>query len=269
MKGVMICVLLLALVAGPMFGESHGKDVRGEEVTYEADGVTLKGYVAWDAAVMGKRPGVLIVHEWWGHNEYVRNRARMLAEMGYTALALDMYGEGKVAAHPGDAQTFAMEVMSNMDAGVARFEAARKLLQSRETTDPERIAAIGYCFGGSVVLHMARIGTDLDGVASFHGGLGAKAPAKAGTVKARVLVANGGADPMVTAEQIDAFRREMEEAGVDLTFISYPGALHAFTNPEATELGKKFEMPIAYDHDADVASWAELEKFLDEVFGEK
>ena len=144
-------------------------DVAGENITYNSDGTQLEGYIAYDKSKEGKRPGVLVVHEWWGHNDYARKRADDLAKLGYTALAVDMYGEGKTANHPADAEKFMMEVFNNMSVGEARFNAALELLKQQPTVDPEKIAAIGYCFGGAVVLHMARIGTDLDAVVSFHG----------------------------------------------------------------------------------------------------
>jgi dienelactone hydrolase len=228
----------------------------GEEVTYSADGTTLKGYIARPAKAGGKYPGVLVVHEWWGNNDYTRKRADMLAELGYVALALDMYGNGKTADHPKEAGALSGEARKNMDVSEKRFGAARALLARQPDVDARRIAAIGYCFGGSVVLEMARRGQDLVGVVSFHGSLGTQTPAKRGVVKARVLVLNGAAD---------AFKKEMQAAGVTYTFIDYPGAVHAFTNPAATENGKKFNLPLAYDADADKKSWAEMQRFLQTV----
>jgi dienelactone hydrolase len=253
--------------AAPAGAGEEVDGVRVQEVSYTADGVTLKGYLAHDAKVAGPRPGVLVVHEWWGHNDYTRKRARMLAAMGYTALAVDMYGDGKQAAHPEDAQKFMMEVMSNMPIAVARFEAAKKLLSEQPTVDVQKIAAIGYCFGGAVVLHMARTGMDLDGVASFHGNLATQAPAKPGAVKAKIFVAHGADDGFIPAAQIDAFKKEMADAGADLSFVAYPGAKHGFTNPAATENGEKFKIPLAYNAEADQKSWTELEGFLKKVFG--
>lgn len=243
--------------------------VKGEEVTYEADGVKLKGYIAWDEAIKGERPGVLVVHEWWGHNEYARKRARMLASLGYTALAVDMYGDGKQAKHPDDAKKFMMEVFDNMPDGEKRFVAAEKFLDEHVTTKPEKTAAVGYCFGGAVVLHMARKGADLAAVASFHGNLSTKAPAKKGDIKGTILVANGEADPMVDEAQIEGFKKEMEAAEVKMRFVSYPDAKHAFTNPDATQLGKEFELPLAYDKSADEQSWEELRMFLNSAFAAK
>jgi dienelactone hydrolase len=225
----------------------------------------MKGYLAFDKNMKGARPGVLIVHEWWGHNEYVRTRARMLAEMGYTAFALDMYGDGRQADHPDDAGKFASEVMKNASLGESRFNAALEYLKKQKTIDPEKIAAIGYCFGGGVVLHMARQGAELKGVASFHGSLATTKPAEPGMIKAKILVLNGDADKFTTPEQIEAFKKEMTNARADFVFISYPGAMHSFTNPAADIYAKKFNMPVAYNAEADKHSGDELEKFLAEV----
>lgn len=267
-KRALVLVALVALLCTTAFAGESSSSIRGEEVEYEVGDAKLTGFIAWDENVKGARPGGLIVHEWWGHNDYVRKRAKMLAEMGYTAFALDMYGDGKYAEHPGDAQKFMMEVLSNMDVGVARFEAAKKLLEEHATTDSEQTAAIGYCFGGAVVLHMARIGADLDAVASFHGTLSTQSPAQKGAVKARLLVEHGAADPFIPAAQVEAFKKEMADAEADMTFHAYEGAKHAFTNPEATSYGEKFGLPLEYDEEADKKSWSELGIFLAEVFGD-
>ncbi len=190
----------------------------------------------------------------------------MLAELGYTALAVDMYGKGKTADHPKDAGAFAGEVRKNMNMASARFEAAKNLLSMHKTTDGNRIAAIGYCFGGGIVLEMARRGMDLDAVVSFHGGLGTQSPAQSGMVKAKVLVCNGEADPFVKAEEVTAFKKEMKNAEVDFEFKSYPGAKHAFTNPAADENGKKFNIPLAYNEAADKQSWSDMQTFLKQAF---
>ena len=241
-------------------------DIRAEAVEYTAGEVTLKGYLAYDANVEGRRPGVLVVHEWWGHNEYARRRARMLAELGYTALAVDMYGDGKTADHPDEAGAFVQEVVSNMDAGQARFEAAMEVLTNHTTTDPERLAAIGYCFGGAVVLHMARRGLDLDGVVSFHGALATEEPAQHGAVTARILVLHGAADEFVPQDVVEGFKQEMEAAGVMYEFIAYEGATHSFTSPEADSLGAAFELPLAYNADADAQSWEAMQNFFKTIF---
>jgi len=237
-----------------------------EEVEYSAGDATLKGFFAYDDAIKGKRPGVLVVHEWWGHNAYARKRAEMLAGMGYTALAVDMYGDGKTAEHPEDAGKFAGAVKKNLPLMQQRFEAGLNTLLSHPTVDQSKTAAIGYCFGGGVVLEMARQGLDIAGVASFHGSLVGSSKAEKGKVKAQIMVANGAADPMTKPEDIEAFKAEMDAAGVNYRFFNYPGAKHSFTNPDANELGEKFKLPLAYDPEADQASWTELEKFLREIF---
>jgi dienelactone hydrolase len=239
--------------------------VKGQDVEYTADGVTMKGYLAYDSAKKGKRPGVLVVHEWWGLNDYVRERAQKLAGLGYTALAVDMYGEGKTATHPDDAGKFSSELMKNFDSAKARFTAAEDFLKKQPTVDPDRIAAVGYCFGGGVVLNMARQGADLKAAASFHGNLTAIKPAEPGMVKAKIRVYHGADDKFIPAELVEAFKKEMTDAGVDFKFIAYPGAVHSFTNPEATGYGKKFNLPLAYNKKADKESWADMKKFLAET----
>jgi dienelactone hydrolase len=226
----------------------------------------MKGYLAFDENIKGTRPGVLVVHEWWGLNDYARKRARMLAGLGYTALALDMYGNGEVVVRPTDAQKFSSELMKDFPVAKARFLAGLKLLKKQPTVDPAKIAAIGYCFGGGIVLNMARQGVDLKGVGSFHGSLVPVQPIRLGVVKARILVLNGDADQFTTPEQIAAFKKEMEAAKVDYRFISYPNAMHSFTNPDADKIAKKFNMPIGYNAEADRRSWEEMQRFLNEIF---
>lgn len=246
--------------------DADSPEIKGEEITYEADGVTMKGYIAYDASSKEKRPGVLVVHEWWGHNEHSRRSAMKLAELGYVALAVDMYGDGKQAEHPDDAMKFSGAVMQNFDGAKDRFNAAIATLNANPMVDAEKTAAIGYCFGGGIVLNMARQGADLDAVASFHGSLGAVQPAEPGTVQAKLLVMNGEDDPFVGEEAIAAFKAEMDAAGADMEFVNYPEAVHAFTNPAATEMGQKFELPLAYNQKADEASWAKMTEFLKSVF---
>lgn len=258
-----LCLGLLLFLGGALSAQAA---IIAKEVEYKANGTAMKGYLAYDDKIEGKRPGVLVVHEWWGLNEYSRKRARMLAELGYTALALDMYGDGKQAHHPEEANKFSSELMKNQDAAKARFEAAHALLAKQDTVDPKRIAAIGYCFGGTVVLEMARSGAELNSVVSFHGNLGTTTPAKPGAVKAKVLVLTGADDPFVPAEQVERFKKEMDAASVNYKLVVYPGAKHGFTNPDATEFGKKFKIPLEYDKAADEASWKEMQVFFDEQF---
>jgi len=228
--------------------------------------MVLKGYLAYDDSIKTKRPGILVVHEWWGHNEYARKRARMLAELGYTAFAVDMYGEGKQAKHPDDAGKFSTEVRQNMEMGKARFLAALKILKQHNSTNPEYIAGIGYCFGGAVVLEMARAGVDLDGVASFHGSLDTSSPAQRGAIKARLFIANGEIDPFISQEKIELFKKEMDNAKVDYQFSSYPDAKHSFTNPDADIYGKKFNLPLQYNKKADQQSWSDMQSFFKKIF---
>ena len=206
--------------------------------------------------------GVIVVHEWWGLNQYAKDRARMLAEAGYTAIAVDMYGHGKVAEHPSDAQGFMEAAMADPDKVNARFNAAKDILKQQNTVDPDRVFAMGYCFGGAVVLNQARLGNDLAGVASFHGSLGSKVQAQPGDITAKILVAHGGADPFVPVEQVTGFIQEMVTAGADFQFVNYPGAKHSFTNPGADEKGEKYDLPLAYDKKADSDSWDAFLEFI-------
>jgi dienelactone hydrolase len=265
MKRIMVVIAVLFATSALLAGASEARIV-GKTVTYRAGGVSMNGFLAWDTDIQGPRPGVLVVHEWWGLNDYARKRARMLAEMGYTALAVDLYGGGRRAAHPDEAGRFSSELMKNFDAAKARFMAALEFLKGQETVDPGRIAAIGYCFGGGIVLNMARQGVDLKGVASFHGSLAAVEPAKPGEIKARILVLHGADDKFTTPEQFEAFKQEMKTAGADYRVIVYPGAMHSFTNPDADRYAKKYKMPLGYNAGADRESWAELAMFLAELF---
>jgi len=241
--------------------------IQTREIQYKQGDVQLNGYIAFDDGIEGKRPGVLIIHEWWGHNAYVRKRAEMLAGLGYTAMAVDMYGDGKVADHPDTAGEFSSAVMKDIHgAGKLRFLAALEVLKQQPTVDRDRIAAIGYCFGGGIVLNMARMGFDLDGVVSFHGSLGARVTANPGNIKARILVCHGADDPFVSSEQVAAFKEEMDGLGVDYQINAYPGAVHGFTNPDADANGAKFGLPLAYHEKADKESWQAMQDFFDRIF---
>lgn len=251
-----------------LFVFDAGAEIVSREVSYTAGDTVMKGLVAYDDSIQGKRPGILVVHEWWGHNEYARKRAHMLAELGYTALAIDMYGDGKTADHPEDAGKFSNAVGGNPQLAKARFDAALATLKQQPGVDKDSIAAIGYCFGGSIVLGMARMGTDIDGVVSYHGSVATKSPAKKGDIKTRIRVFNGADDPFVKAEQIEAFKQEMEAAGADYRFINYPGAVHSFTNPDADAVGKKFKLPLAYNKKADKDSWQQTQAFFKEIFAD-
>lgn len=235
------------------------------EIDYSADSTTMKGYIVHSKYTEGRRPGIIVIHEWWGHNDYVRKRADMLANLGYTALAVDMYGDGKKAQHSFDAGSFSKEVMSNMPLAQKRFEAALAALKSDPTVDTNNIAVIGYCFGGSVALSMANAGYDLKGVAAFHSGV--KLPIMPSEkLKARVLVCNGADDTFVKEEDALAFKNALENVDITYKYIEYPGAKHGFTSKASDSLGKKFDLPLAYNLDADEQSWEELKSMLKDVF---
>jgi dienelactone hydrolase len=237
--------------------------IETRELTYQQGKTVLKGFVAWDANALGKRPGVLVVHEWWGHNEHARTQARRLAEAGYVGFALDMYGDGKVTTHPDSAQRFVAEATKDMAVIQARFAAAQALLKQDPHVDSTKVAAIGYCFGGAVVLGLARGGADLAAVGSFHGAIPPAAKVDSGTVKARILIQTGGADPMVPAADVERYRHDLQAAGARVEVITYPNAKHSFTNPNADKVG----MPgLAYDPAVDQQSWTALLKMLAEVF---
>lgn len=238
-----------------------------EEVRYSAGALALHGFLAIDAEHQEPRPGVLLVHEWWGHDEQIRTRARQVAALGYNALALDMYGEGKCALTPDEAGKAMNAVFSTPGALRARFQAAWNLLAARSDTDASRLAVLGYCFGGAVALEMARQGLPLAGALAFHpGSLATGTRAARGTVRSRVLVLIGEDDPFVPAAQRADFRAEMQAAGVEHEVVSYPGVKHGFTVPAATERGTKYGIPLAYDAPADRDSWARTERFLAAVF---
>lgn len=217
-----------------------------------------KAIVYSNSETSDKTAGVIVVHEWWGLNDFARYQARRLAEAGYVALAVDMYGHGRIADHPKDATAFMEAAMAEPEKMKARFDAARDILQKHALTDDERLFAVGYCFGGAVVLEQARRGVNLAGIASFHGSLGTSERAGAGAVKTRVLVATGGADPMAPPEQVGELAQEFTAAGADLQLLVFPGVKHSFTNPAATEKGRKHDMPLEYNKQADERSWAAL-----------
>jgi dienelactone hydrolase len=258
----------LAIVASLFLCHPLYAEVVTVELNYRHGDTEMRGMLAYDDASQEARPGVLVVHEWWGQNEYPRERARKLAALGYTALAVDMYGDGKTAAHPDDAGKFASAVGGNLPLARARFEAALAALRDQPTVIDDKVAAIGYCFGGGVVLNMARLGVDIDGVVSYHGSLATRNPAGPGDIKTRVLVFNGADDPLVTGEQIASFKSEMDAAGANYEFVNYPGAVHGFTNPGADEKGEKFGLPLAYDPAADSDSWTRTQAFFKQIFAD-
>lgn len=244
-----------------------GSMAKGEIVTktvdYEQGGVALRGFVAYDDAQDGRRPGVLVVHEWWGQNDYIKNRAKQLAELGYVAFAADMYGGGRITDDPQQAGEWAGGLYKDRQHLRERARAGLEAMKELEQVDAEKLAVMGYCFGGSVALELARAGADIDAAISFHGGLRTDLLAREGEVKAKVLVLHGAADPMVPPEEVKAFQDEMHAAKVDWVMIAYADALHSFTSKEADARN----MPAAkYNAKADQRSWRAMKDFLLEAF---
>lgn len=260
-----IALALAALVTSCSSVDTSNDTIQTRTLDYSEAGTPLTGYLALPANASGDVPGVLVVHEWWGHNEYAQRRARDLAELGYAALALDMYGDGKLAEHPTDATEFMNAVMGDSELMRARFEAALDLLHAQPGVDAERTGAIGYCMGGGIVLAMARAGVDLDAVASFHGSLGAAMEGGPGETSTRALVCTGADDPFVPAEAVTAFEAAWPK-GATLRIETYEGAKHSFTNPGATAIGEQFGIPLVYDAEADAKSWEAMKRLFAETF---
>ena len=237
-----------------------------ETLSIKGDGQNSKSYLAYPKGKDSPQPSMLVIPEFWGLTEYIQHRARQLAELGYCALAVDIYGEGWVAKDVESASSAMTQLLSNLDRGskilLTHLEELKKLKQTEET----KTAVIGYCLGGSLSLHLARIGADIKGAVSFHGDLEPHTTIQEGQVKAKVLVCHGSADSMIPEEKVHNFKKEMDTAGVDYKFISYPEALHGFSNPQATENGKKFGIPIAYNERADKSSWSEMQNFFNRIF---
>jgi len=239
--------------------------LKEQDVTYTGNGVTMDGYVVYDANKEGKRPAVLVVPEWWGLVDYPRMRARKLAELGYIAMAIDMFGNGKVADNPGEASRMTGPFYADLKMTKSRFDAALAKLKTYSQADTSNVAAIGYCFGGGVVLNVARLGDDLKGVVSFHGSL-IGAPANKNLLKAKILVCHGMADQFVKPEEVEKFKKQMDSIGADYTFKQYPNATHAFTNPASDVNAEKFKMPVRYNPEADSASWNDMKDFFAKIF---
>jgi len=244
-------------------GASARAEVKTKVIDYSQGDTALQGFLAWDDAAKGKRPGVLVIHEAWGENQHARDQAVRLAKAGYVGFALDMYGKGKVTTHLEDAKAFMAEASKDPAVIRARFEAARKLLEGQPQVDRKRIGAVGYCFGGNVALNMARAGEDLTAVATFHAAVPSADQPVSGKVKARILINTGGADPLVPKSQVDAFVKGLKDAGANISVITYPNAKHSFTNPDAAKAGMD---ALAYDADADRKSWDASMKMFREAF---
>jgi dienelactone hydrolase len=249
-------------------------ELKEENVTYTGDSVTMDGYIVYDENNKGKRPAILVVHEWWGLTDYPKFRAKELAKLGYVAMAVDIYGNGKIANNPDSAAEFALTFYKDPLKAKARLDAAIVKIKTYSQVDTENIAAIGYCFGGSLLLNSVRLGDDLKGVVcfhgspigSFHGNPSGGTPLKKELLKSKILICHGAADSYVPQKDVDQFKKQMDSIGAAYIVKVYQGATHAFTNPQATELGKKFNMPIAYNGAADIASWKDMLIFFKGLF---
>jgi dienelactone hydrolase len=256
-----ICILMV-LVAATVTRAA----VKTKEIPYRDGSKELLGFLAYDNAQTGKRPGVLIAHEWTGHNPYVRARAKQLARLGYVAFALDMYGKGVLAKSPQEAAQMAAPLKKDLKMMRARAMAGLDVLRAQPQVDTKRLAAIGYCFGGTTVLELARGGADLAGVVSFHGDLSNPNPEDAKNIKAKVLALHGADDPFVPPAQVAAFEDEMRKADVDWQLVKYGDAVHSFTNPGA---GNDKKRGAAYNKKADRRAFKAMLAFFDEIFNKK
>lgn len=261
MKNMLLMLLSVFLVASAQAG------IKTETVIYKEGEVELEGFVAYpDGDSTEKRPAVIIIHDWTGLGDYAKTRAQQLAELGYVAFAADIYGKGVRAQNSGEAGKLAGTYKGNLPLYRARAQAALDEVLKRRDVDPARVAAMGYCFGGTGVLEMARAGMPLVGVVSFHGGLSTSMPAEKGSIKADVLVLHGADDPLVSTAEVAAFRDEMNASGADWQFTEYSGAVHSFTNPAA---GNDNSKAAAYNESADKRSWEAMKSFFAEVFAKK
>jgi dienelactone hydrolase len=248
------------MLLSPVFVESA---MRTESVVYKQGGVKLEGYLAYDDSIKGNRPAVLIVHEWTGIGDYVKRRAEQLAEEGYIAFAADIYGQGIRPKDRTEAAKQAGIYRADRALMRARVKAGLDQLKKNKLTDINRIAAIGYCFGGGTVLELARSGADIAGVVSFHGNLDTPHPEEAKNIRAKVLVLHGGDDPYISSEQLKLFEDEMRSSKVDWQLVIYGNAVHSFTNPES---GEDSSQGAAYNEKADQRSWKAMLSFFKEIF---
>lgn len=238
--------------------------IKTQEIEYKDGDTVLQGFLAYDDSVTGKRPGILVCHEWWGVNDYTRSRAQQLAQLGYVAFALDMYGKGVVTDNPAEAQKLATKLYSDSSALRRRAAAGLKVLADQKNVDPSKLAAIGYCMGGKVALELARSGADLRALVSFHGALSTDTPARPGDLKPHILICHGADDTFISPEEQSKFLQEMKDAKADFEFVQYAGAVHGFTNPNAD----KYNIPgLKYNKKADERSWAHMQRVFNEAFG--
>ena len=254
----------LMFFAGALFASTSSlAEIQTEAVEYRDGDTLLQGYVSWDNDIEGKRPGILVVHEWWGLDNYARQRAEMLADLGYVAFAVDMYGKGQVTNHADQANAWMTQITDNIDGWQKRANLWLNHMKAHPLVNPDDTAAIGYCFGGATVMQLAYSGADIDGVVSFHGSLPAANENQYDSINAKILAAHGNADPFVPAEQVAKFKQALDAAGADWQLLSFGGTKHSFTNPNAAEHGME---ALAYDEKADRRSWLAMQNFFDEIF---
>ncbi|HET6425366.1 MAG TPA: dienelactone hydrolase family protein [Planctomycetaceae bacterium] len=236
--------------------------VKTKSITYKDGDQECVGFLAWNDSASEKSPGVLVVHEWWGLNDYARDRAKQLAELGYVAFACDMYGDGKVTEHPKDAQAMATETRRNVAAWRKRAQAGLAVLKAQPTVKMDKIAAMGYCFGGSTALQLAYSGEKLEAVATFHAALPAPTAEEAKQIRARILVCHGADDSFIPPAAVTSFKKALDDAAVVNQVVSYPGAVHSFTVPDAD----KHNIPgMKYNKTADEESWKQMKQLFAEM----
>jgi len=273
MKPVHSCIIFLSTIVLLSCNNSNNDKkeeamtpkLKEENISYKIDSLTMDGYVVYDENRQGKRPAVLVVHEWWGLNDYIKSRAKQLAELGYIAMAVDLYGNGHRADNPTDAGNLAMPFYKDPALAKKHFDAALNKLKEYAQADTANVAGIGYCFGGGMLLNLVRMGEPLKGIVSFHGSL-LGTPADKNLLRSKILVCHGDADKFVPPADVAAFKKQMDSIGADYIFKSYAGASHAFSNPNATAIGQKYSIPIAYNAAADTASWNEMKVFFKGLF---
>lgn len=234
-----------------------------EAVTYTEAGAEYTGYVSYDNATRGKRPGVMVVHEWWGLDDYAKRRTEMLAKLGYVAFAVDMYGAGKVTDSADQAKEWMTEATVDVEWWRERAMAGIRYLKNHKLVDADNIAAIGYCFGGGTVIQLAYSGLDINGIVSFHGSLPVADESTFGKIKTRMLMAHGNADPFVPREIVTKFQDTLDKANADWHMITYGNVLHSFTNPKADTRGMA---ALKYDKQADEHSWQAMQHFFEQIF---
>jgi dienelactone hydrolase len=260
-----IIALAVCLACFVAMAQDKGPMITTKTMEYKAGNITMRGYLVYPAEMKDRMPGVLVFPEWQGLDDYAKRRAEQLAELGYVAFAADMYGDGKVTKDSKESAAMAGALKEgDRSELLKRAAAALATLKAQEHVDPARLAAIGYCFGGTVALELARSGADLCGIVPFHGGLDTPHPAEPGRIKAKILVCHGADDPYAPKAVVDAFQEEMRKSGADWQMVFYGGAVHRFSNPAA---GNDNSKGAAYNEKADKRSWALMQSFFRDILG--